>query len=532
VRRLRTWLLIGLAAVVAVAAAAVVLLPRLVDTPRVQALLARTVGHALGRPVRFASVHLRVWPPPAVVVRDLEIAEDPAFGARPFVRVQDAEVRLRLLPLLALRVELGDVVLKRPLVSLVQAPDGRWNVASLGAPPGAARSAGRARGSGPAAAAALASRVRVQDGVLTWETRAGGAPVRYRVEGLDLTLSAGAGGVAFAGDATVLPGDLALTVADGTLTVDGTRALAEAPVRATVAVDGRRLRELVALALGPDPSVEGAVKGTFALEGTLGAPRASGTLTLTDLAVSRTQPACPEPRRRTLALGTLELHARWADGRLVGQPLRSGLAGGELTATLTATLDPELRVALDDLVVRGVPVETILVDFLCQGYAVTGPLQLEGRVAARPADLWRTLEGRGRARIGPGRVVGPQALGVLGALVRLGGEASGLLGVEPTAPLDFDAITATYTIDRGVVTTRDFRFAGRALTLTAAGTYALATGALNLDVAVVHGRTRLTGRVTGTADHPTVRITPAGLLESVDPEAVERGLRDLLRRFR
>ncbi|MBI4594072.1 MAG: AsmA family protein, partial [Candidatus Rokubacteria bacterium] len=122
------WLLVGLAAAVALAAAALAALPSLVGTPRVQALIVQSIAHVLGRPVTVSSVSVSVLPLPAVVLRDLEIAEDPAFGAAPFLRLNEAEVRLRLWPLVLFRVQLGDFVLKKPVIALVRAADGRWNV--------------------------------------------------------------------------------------------------------------------------------------------------------------------------------------------------------------------------------------------------------------------------------------------------------------------------------------------------------------------------------------------------------------------
>ena len=57
-------------------------LPYLVDTPRIQAYIATTATQALGRPVKFSSVSLRVLPLPAVELHELEVAEDPEVRHR------------------------------------------------------------------------------------------------------------------------------------------------------------------------------------------------------------------------------------------------------------------------------------------------------------------------------------------------------------------------------------------------------------------------------------------------------------------
>src|SRR5256712_9446047 len=151
-RGLRTWLLIGVGVVVLLFVVALIAVPRVVDTPRIQSLIATTLSQNLGRPVKSSGVSISILPLPSVVLKDLEVAEDPQFGQGPFLKLNEAVVRLRLWPLLSLRVELGDFILKRPMISLVQAPDGRWNFTTLGVhseprPTGRTRSGGG--GGGP-----------------------------------------------------------------------------------------------------------------------------------------------------------------------------------------------------------------------------------------------------------------------------------------------------------------------------------------------------------------------------------------------
>jgi hypothetical protein len=382
----------------------------------------------------------------------------------------------------------------------------------------------------------LVSRVRIDDGVMLYEARGRGTSTRYRLENVDLTIRGGRSPLAFEGNATVKPGDLGVKIADGTLALDGARSVLGTALRARVSLDGKDVRELVATALGPEPAISGGVTGTLSLGGTVGDPRATGDVQLTGVKVSRLNPACPEPRRRTLDLGTVRLNVAWEESRLTGRPVTASLGGGSLTTNLTARVGGGLRVELADLGVKGVPIEKILVDFLCQGYAVSGPLDLAGQAATRPGDLLRTLDGRGQVRIGPGKIVGAQALALLGHAARVGGGVSSLLrGEAPSvdgSPLDYDAITATYTITDGIVTTRDLVVTSRALRIMAAGTYALASGAMDLDVVLRHSGGELQAKVTGTAASPSIRLAPASVVRGLDQEKVQRGLQDLLKRFR
>lgn len=537
-KRYAKWILVVVAAIAVLVVAAMAALPSLVDTPRVQALVATHASHALGRPVRFGSVSLSVFPLPAVDLRGLEVAEDPAFGTAPFLKLDTARLALRLRPLLAGRVEFGDLRLERPLLSLIQGVDGRWNVASLGAvsEPRAPRGAGRSTGAA-GAGAVLGSRVKIAHGLVTYVARGVGAAARYRVEDVDLTLTPGGSLVLVEGSARVKPGDLALTVREGSLTLNVARSLLEAPVRARLSIDSKDVGDLVAVVAGPSPSLAGALKGTLAVAGTLGAPKASGDVELSGVKLTQTSPACPEPKRRTLTLPAIKVNAAWDDGRFAGRPLTTGLGHGTVTTNLTATLDRGLRVQLADLAIKTLPLEKVLVDFLCLGYAVSGPLDLTGALSLNPADLWHSLSGGGQLRIGPGKVVGPEALALLAGVVRVGGAISSLLSADLPAglfasPLDFDSITGSYRITDGVVTTRDLLYTSRAMRVAVAGDYGLATGRMNLDLSVSHGRGEVRAKVTGTAASPSIRVAPPTILREVDPGKIERGLRDMLRRFR
>jgi len=537
------WIAVAVAAVVVLAIAALAAVPYLVDTPRIQALIASTASQALGRPVKFSSVSVSVLPRPAVVLKELEVAEDPAFGKAPFLRLNQAELRLKLWPLFLFRVEPGDFVLKEPVIALLQSADGRWNIASLGQPAdGRAPSRPRSGGGGAGAATVLGTQVKIVDGVIAYESRAGGEAARYRVEDLDLTLTPGAGPLAFEGNARVKPGDLSVKITEGSVGLDGTRAFTEAPVRGKLALDGKDIRPLVATAMGPEPVIGGGLKGTLTLGGTVGKPRAAGDAQLSDLTVTQTNAGCPEPKRRTLALGPLKLNAAWADSRFTARPATTSIAAGNITTGLTVTMDGgPIRVQLGDLGVKSLPVEKLLVDFLCQGYAVTGPLDLTGTASARLDALWTTLDGKGQLRLGPGKVVGAQALALLDNVVRIAGTVGALLSGEvPTAALasalDYDSITATYTINDGVISTRDLQLTGRALNARAAGTYALATGAMNVDLTMSTGRRELKAKVTGTAASPSIRVAPAGLLTPREQEKLGEklgeGLQDLLKKIR
>lgn len=541
-KRALKWLGVLVAVVVLLAIVAAVALPRLIDTPRVQAMIASSAAQAVGRPVKFASLSVGLFPLPSIELHKLEVAEDPQFGSAPFLTLETGRVYLKLRPLLSGHVEFGDITLDKPRIALIQNAEGRLNVASL-APPAEPKTASRpGRSSGGAtggAATAVVSRVTIDKGVITYVAHGKGpAETPYRVEDLDITVTGQGTHLAFKGALLVQPGDLAVKLTDGIVAVNGAKTLLEAPVRGKIGIEGKDVEKLVAAAAGPTPTIAGPIRGDFSLGGTLGAPRISGTVELASVRVTRSNPACPEPRQRTLTLGALKVNsAAWDGARFQSRPVTTSVGGGPVSTNLTLTLEHGARVQLSDLAIKSVRAEQVLVDFLCQGYAVSGPLDLTGVLSMHTSDLLNTLGGSGQLRLGPGKVVGPQALALIGVVTRLAGAVSSVLAADvprslTSDPVDFESITATYQITNGVLSTKDLLYTTKAVKVGVAGDYGLATGRMNLDLRIDHGKGEVRAKVTGNASSPSVRIDPSSLADQIDREKVEGGLQDLLKRFR
>ncbi len=539
------WTLVVVAAIVVVAVAAMLAVPFLVDTPRVQALIAGTASRALGRPVRFSSMSVKGFPLPAVELRDLEVADDPRFGTTPVLKLERGDVRLRLGALVRRHVEFGGVILRKPFITVIQDAAGRWNFASLGA---SAETAGQPRpstpgrgrngvGGGSGAVALLGSKVVIEDGVVTYLARGSShTSSQYRLEGVNVTITGAPGTLGAKGTALVKPGDVTVTVKNVALALDRTRTLTEAPVSGQLALDGKDVKDLVAVMAGPSPALSAALKATLTLAGTVGSPRASGPVELRNPSVTRVNPACPAPKQRTLALGTMSLPVAWDSGEVVVRPLTTKIGNGTISTNVFATLESGSHVELRDLALHAIPLKTVLVDFLCEGYAVDGPLDLTGTLAFDPRNTLASLSGRGAFRIGSGKVVGSQALATLGNVARLGGAVSGLLGGDVPSlggsPLAFDSITGTFTIANGVATTHDVRYASQPIKISAAGDYGIASGRINMDMVLTHARGEVQAKVTGNAASPSVRVVPGSVLRGVDREGVQKGLENLLRQFK
>jgi hypothetical protein len=226
----------------------------------------------------------------------------------------------------------------------------------------------------------------------------------------------------------------------------------------------------------------------------------------------------------------------YENGHLALRPAATGIGGGPVTSQVIATVEG-MHVQVRDLGIQKLPLEKVLVEFLCQGYAVSGPLDLKGALTFDGRDLWNTLGGSGQLRIGPGKVVGSQALALLGGITRIGGAFSALLAADLpsglfSSPLDFESITGTYQIAKGVVTTRDLLYTSRAMKVAVAGDYALGSGRVNMQIVMNHGRGEIQASVTGSAASPSIRVNPAATVKGLDPGRAKSGLEDLLKKLR
>src|SRR5262245_6286724 len=124
------WLLGAIAVLLLLGVGALALFPLLLDTPTVQAYVAQTASHAVGRPVKFTSLSVSLLPLPHVNLKGLEIADDPRFGTAPLLRVGEMRVGLRVRPLLSLRIELARLTLKDAQVQAIE-DGGRWTLVAL-----------------------------------------------------------------------------------------------------------------------------------------------------------------------------------------------------------------------------------------------------------------------------------------------------------------------------------------------------------------------------------------------------------------
>jgi len=122
-RRFKRFAVLALALV-----AAAWLLPSLLSAERYRQRLGLRLEQALGRPVRFGHISLKLIPRPGFSIDNVSVLEDPAFGTEPFARVDHIDCDLAIPSLLRGRSALANLSLEGAAINLVRNSLARWNV--------------------------------------------------------------------------------------------------------------------------------------------------------------------------------------------------------------------------------------------------------------------------------------------------------------------------------------------------------------------------------------------------------------------
>lgn len=248
-------------------------LPLVVDPNDFKGQITEQVEKRTGRSfVIDGDIKLSVFPWLGVELNQARLGNAPGFGDEPMVQVEQAGVRVKLVPLLQKKLEVDTVVLYGLQANLVRSKEGRANWEAVAEK----RSAGGAGGGesetrrtvGPAAL--LIGGVDVRDAKVSWEDRAAGKSVQ--LDELNITTSRLIVGQPFdvSADAKVrqLPKGVALSVAlNGKVAFDP---------------DGKKI------ALVPFEAVLAELEGnkSLALQGVVDLDLERGNLELKDVAAS------------------------------------------------------------------------------------------------------------------------------------------------------------------------------------------------------------------------------------------------------
>jgi AsmA protein len=127
-KRAVKWIAIVIAVLFVVALA----LPFLIDVNAFRPRIESELTTALGRKVTVGNLSLSLLSG-SLAADNITIADDPAFSQAPFVKAETLGVGVNVLPLvLSKKLEIRNITLKHPQVSLIRTPAGKWNFSTIG----------------------------------------------------------------------------------------------------------------------------------------------------------------------------------------------------------------------------------------------------------------------------------------------------------------------------------------------------------------------------------------------------------------
>ncbi len=169
--RRRTWLRIligGLAGLVIVILAAMILLPLLVPVGLVRDRIILVVKQSTGRDLAIkGALSISYFPIVGVTAKDVSLSNAPWAGAQPMLSLASLKIGVRILPLLSGRLELADFVLESPTILLAIDRQGRgnWQFAPTPVAAQAAHANARASSAPPNAASPAAQPAESRNGI-------------------------------------------------------------------------------------------------------------------------------------------------------------------------------------------------------------------------------------------------------------------------------------------------------------------------------------------------------------------------------
>ena len=133
-KRVLKWI----AVVIVILIIIVIALPFVIDVNMFRPRIEAELTNALGRKVTVGNLKLSLISG-SLAADNIAIADDLAFSNQPFVKADALNVGVNLMPLiLSKTLEVRDLTLTRPQVTLMRTPQGKWNFSTLGSKTGEA----------------------------------------------------------------------------------------------------------------------------------------------------------------------------------------------------------------------------------------------------------------------------------------------------------------------------------------------------------------------------------------------------------
>ncbi len=185
---------IGLLVLVVLLVGVVLALPFLVNLNSYQDQYKPPIEEALNRKIQLQDIRLTVWPRVGARVGGFVVQDDSVFSSGPFASLTSVDVGVKLMPLLSGKVEVEEITLHDPVITVIKNKNGVLNASTIGRAgvpvPEKPSRAPIPSTEGPLKILALLAvdRLSIDGGKLTYRDLSAATPTEYVLQDLEMLL--------------------------------------------------------------------------------------------------------------------------------------------------------------------------------------------------------------------------------------------------------------------------------------------------------------------------------------------------------
>ena len=525
-------IVIGLSIILVLVVGSILALPFLIDLNRYQDQYKPLIEDALNRKVQLQDIRLTIWPRIGARVAGFTVLDDPAFGSGPFASLTSLEVGVKLMPLLSGQVEVEEIALRDPVITVIKNKNGVLNVSTIGRTgkplPTTPSRAPIPSTEGPLKILALLAvdRVSITGGTLTYRDQSAAKATEYIVRDMEILLQ----GVRLGQTPTLHVGMLVQPLSLP-VKLNGTFG----PLKESTDIDAINLQ----LALG---------KTDFTITGKIVGRNAS--LNVNAPVINTANLPVALPLLQPIDIKNLQIAANIQGQDVLLQRLSFQLFDGQVAAEGRVMSGSETPPFTGKMTIQGMQLDPALKALATTQLSISGTaganLSMQGRRFSIP-DLTKSLEGTGHVAVKYGKIEGVNLLQEAVSILNVAG-----ISLDHAKATAFSTIETDLAVKEGTVYVQRFLMDSHDFQATGGGTIGFDQKlnlAVNLNLsqdlsqkialsspaaklAMKGDRLSLPLTITGTAQAPSYRLDMKGLTGRVQEQVrkkVEEAVGGLLK---
>lgn len=513
---------IGLLVLVVLLVGVALSLPFLIDLNKYQDQYKPLIEDALNRKVQLQDIRLTIWPRIGARVEGFSVLDDPAFGTGPVASLSSLEVGVKLMPLLSSKVEVEEITLRQPVITVIKNQKGVLNISTIGrkgvSVPEKPSRAPIPSTEGPLKILALLAvdRVSIEGGKLTYRDLSVGKPTEYVLQDLEVLLQS----VRLGQTPSVHVGSLVQPF-NLPVKLDGTFG----PLRETMDIDAINFQ----LGLGKtDFAITGKAAGNDAI------------INISSPVINTANLPVALPLKTPVEIKDLQIAAEVMGQEAKLKSLAFRLFDGEVKGQGKLIAGSDIPPFKGAVTIQGLQLGPALNAVAETPISISGTagadLSLQGKGFSMP-DLTKALEGSGHLAVKDGKIEGVNILQEVASALKVAG-----ISLDDTKATAFSTIETDLAIKQGVINVQrllmdshDFQATGGGtigfdqrlnlavnLNLSQDVSQKIAAASPVVKIALKDGRLSLPLTISGTAQAPSYGVDVKGLSGKVQEQVKKK----------